>query len=223
MRRLVLLITFLLSVGVSVVRAQCGEAAIAVRVGHNAMFGPFAAFSGVVRYEVKDCFALRGGAQYSTIGRTAVELRPQYFHDFGFGRLSGELLLHYANLNRLNNFAIGVGASLDIRYVWLALGYYFRSMTLAESNIGEPFNIYYELGIRCLPKREKWNLNVVLSNSQLLELERHYQPSLSLEGWWYPMPKLGVQLGLNYKPAGMFNITSDYYQFFADLGVCYRW
>jgi hypothetical protein len=54
-------------------------------------------------------------------------------------------------------------------------------------------------------------------------LERHYQPSFAVEVWWYPNEKWGVQLGANYKPAGMFNISSDYYQMYGNIGVCYKW
>ena len=223
MRRLIITVVLMLVVGVSTTRAQSGGVTIAVKGGDNALFGAFASLSGEVRYEAAKHFALRGGAQYNTIGRAAAEVRPQYFHDFDFGRLGGELLFNYAYQIHMNSFAVGCGVSLDIRRIWVTIGYYCRTMTMAASKIGEPFNIYYELGVRCLPKRERWDLNVMISNSQIFELERHYQPSFALEGWWYPLAKLGVQMSVNYKPAGMFNMSSDYYQFYADLGVCYKW
>ena len=203
--------------------AQDDELMIRLRTGHNSTFGGFAALSLETLQTFDSNLQINGGVQYNSIGRTAIEARPGYYKDYDWGRITAEALLAYKNLASVNSLAAGAGVEASGRWVAVRFGYYYHLYGRGGETINEPFNIYYELGVRCLPKREKWDLNVVLSNSQLLELERHYQPSLSLEGWWYPMPKLGVQLGLNYKPAGMFNITSDYYQFFADLGVCYRW
>ena len=103
------------------------------------------------------------------------------------------------------------------------MGYYSRAMMQGGDTINEQFNIYYELGIRCLPKLEKGDLNVIFTNSRIFELERHYQPSFAVEGWWYPTDKWGLQVGVNYKPAGMFNISSDFYQVYGNVGVCYKW
>ena len=208
---------------VSSSQAQSGDVSLGAKGGYCAPFGSFAAVSVQAKYAAAKHFALRGGTQYNTIARTTAEVRPQYFHDFNFGRISAELLFNYTYQSRLNSYALGCGATLDILHIWATLGYYHRTMTMTSDKVCEPFNIYYELGIRCLPRREKWDLNVILTNSQLLELERHYQPSVAVEAWWYPLEKMGIQAGVNYKPAGMFNISSDYYQFYANVGVCYRW
>ena len=222
MKRLLILCA-LFFIGMGGALAQSGEVALGVKGGNSALFGSFAAISVEADCEVVEDFSLRGGAQYNTIGRTAAEIRPSYLHDFKFGRLSGEVLFNYTNQNRMNHYAIGCGVSLDIPGLWVTLGYYHRTTTLGADKLYEPFNIYYELGVRCLPKIEHWDLNIIITNSEIFELERHYQPSFALEGWWYPLEKLGVQLGVNYKPAGMFNISSDYYQIYGNVGVCYRW
>ena len=204
-------------------QAQSGDVTIGAKGGNSALFGAFGAVSAEAKYAAKDYFAIRGGAQYNTYGRVATEVRPQYFHDLSFGRVSAEVLFNYTYQSSLNSYAIGCGASLDVRYIWVTLGYYYRTMTMGGDKLNEPFNIYYELGIRCLPKLEKGDLNVILTNSRVFELERHYQPSFAIEGWWYPTEKWGVQLGVNYKPAGMFNISSDFYQVYGNVGVCYKW
>ena len=222
MRRIFLLLALFVA-GMGALRAQSGEVMLGVKGGHSALFGGFATVSAEAKYVTKENIVIRGGAQYNTINRVSVEVRPQYFHDFGFGRLSGEVLFNYVYQGSMSSYAIGCGASLDICPLWVTLGYYHRTIAQGADKLHEPFNIYYELGVRCLPKREQWDLNVILSNSRIFELERHYQPSFAVDGWWYPSSKLGVLVGLNYKPAGMFYISSDYYQFYANIGVCYRW
>ena len=222
MKRIILLFVFAVC-GLGRVQAQQTEIAFGLRGGNNALFGDFATLSFEADYSAKQLFAIRGGVQHNTFARSAAEVRPKLFCDLKFGKLAAELLLSYTYQSSINNYAVGGGVVLNNRHIWATLGYYYRIMTRATSTIHEPFNIYYELGIRCLPNRERWDMNIILSNSRLCELERHYQPSLTVEGWWFPLQCLGVQLGTTYKAAGAFNISSDYYQLYANLGVCYRW
>ena len=223
MKKIILLLLLALGLGAGKAQAQQGEILLGLRSGDNALLGSFSALSVEVDYSSEKHFSLRGGVLYNSIERGVVELRPRYFCNLNYGRLSAEFLLHYTHQNRVNNYAVGGGVALDVRRVWMTLGYYCRVMTLGADVVREPFNIYYELGVRCLPRRERWDLNVILSNSRFFELERHYQPSLVVEGWWFPLTRLGVQVGATYKPAGMFNLSSDYYQLYANVGVCYRW
>ena len=97
------------------------------------------------------------------------------------------------------------------------------SIRVDGEGICEPFNIYYELGICCIPKCKQWDLNLILTNSRHFEIERHYQPSFAIDTWWYPNDKFALQFGVNYKPAGIFNISSEFYQLYANIGVCYKW
>jgi hypothetical protein len=223
MRRFVILVIAIALAITGKVEAQSGEVALVVKGGHNSPLGAFTAVAVQTKYAAERDFALRTGVQYNTIARVTAEFRPQYFHDLSFGRVSAEILFNYTYQSHLSNYAIGCGATLDIPRLWATIGYYHRTMAMGKDALYEPFNLYYELGIRCLPKREKWDLNVIFTNSQLFELERHYQPTLAVESWWYPLENLGVQLGVNYKSAGMFHLSSDYYQIYGNVGVCYRW
>ena len=222
MKRLLLLLILFVTYA-HALRAQDVYATFGVKGGHNALFGPFAAISAEAGYEAMRGFAISGGVQCSTIGRVVAEFRPRYFHDFDFGRLSGEVLLGYTYHSRMSNYIVGCGASLDIKALWATLGYYHRTITLAKDYICEPLNIYYELGVRCVPRREKWDLNIAVTNSRIFEVERHYQPSLVVDAWWYLLDRLSLLLGFNYMPAGMFNLSSDYGRAYANVGVCCRW
>lgn len=217
------LFLLLVIVGSSTLYAQGGEVMLGIKRGNNAILGSFTAASVEAKYEHKDHFAIVGGAQSNTVGRVSAAVRPQYFHDFYFGRLYGEVMFEYSHQSRTDNYVIGCGTTLDARNLWVTIGYYHRTLTFDKDRICEPFNIYYELGVRCLPKLEQWDLNILFTNSKMFELERHYQPSFVIEGLWYPIEKLGIQAGVTYKPAGMFHISSDYYQFYANVGLCFKW
>lgn len=202
--------------------AQQREISLGTKIGHNVVFGKYSALSVAGSY-THNHWGVRGGGEYNNIGRIATELRPTYYRDCRIGRLSGELLLHYSTQSRVANYALGGGASLDTKNLWVTFGYYHRTIEMGGESLRESFNFYYEAGIRCLPTRERWELNVIFSNSRMFELERHYQPTYTIEGGWSPSERLGIDLSINYKPAGMFNMSSNYYQFYTKVGVCYRW
>lgn len=223
MRRLSLLSLLALLLCVDGVQAQQSEVLLGLKGGNNTLFGTYSALSIEARRVVGNHFLVRGGGQYNSYSRVAAEVRPAYYHDFDFGRLSAELLLGYVAQSKIDNYTVGGGATLDARPLWVTLGYFHRTMVRGGDTLIEPFNIYYELGLRALPRSEKWDLNIVFTNSRMFELERHYQPTYAIDGWWYPTQRVGVLLGINYKPAGMFNMSSDYFQLNAKLGVCYRW
>lgn len=224
MRQLYITAAFLLLLISSItLKAQEGKALLGIRVGNSAPFGGFVAASLEAEHSLERYFSITGGALYSTIGKTAVELRPSYFHDFECGRLSAEILLHSSNLSSFTNIAIGSGIGFKSKWVDAKLGYYYRMYGNNSGWLNEPFNIYYELGINCLPMFENWDLRLSMTNNEILELERHYQPSFIIQGWYYPGDRIGVTLGLNYKPAGMFNASTDYYQLQSKVGICYRW
>lgn len=203
--------------------AQEGSVHLGVKAGYSAPFGGFAAESIEADHSFKKIFSLAGGVQYNSIGKRSVELRPSYFHDFNCGRLSAEILMHYNNISSVNNYALGGGLSFKGISLFARLGYYYRVLASNKSYIKEPFNLYYELGISCLPMIQKWDLNLMITNCEIFELERHFQLSYIIQGWYYPIEKIGITLGVSYKPAGMFNMTTDRYRISSKLGVSYRW
>lgn len=204
-------------------KAQEGSVLLGVRAGYSAPFGGFSALSVEADHSFKQNISLTGGVQYNSIGKTAIEMRPSYFHEFDRGRLSAEVLMHCTNMSSITNTAIGAGVGFKGRFLYARLGYYYRILGSKNSTIKEPFNIYYELGVTCLPKVPKWDLDLLITNCEIFELERHFQLSYIIQGWYYPTDNIGVTLGASYKPAGMFNMSTDHYRFLSKLGVSYRW
>ena len=218
-----LIITLLLAFGAISLNAQENELMLGVRAGHNVSFGGFAAISLETSQTFGGCFNIRGGAQYSTIGKTTVEARPSYFHSFSWGSLSVEALINYARLISINNLAAGAGVGIAGKWVGGNAGYYYRIYGGTGGRIVEPFNIYYELYANILPMIENWDLQFVITNNEIFELERHFQPSFIAQCRYYSGEHVGFSLGIGCKPAGMFNMSADYYQSYIKLGVCYRW
>ena len=207
----------------SLLCAQNSAIEVGTRVGNNATFGNFGALSLVTQHDFADNLALKGGILATTYERFSAEVRPSYHHSTPFGTLHFEALLHYTNQSNMGNFALGGGVGIRTNRLWVTFGYYHRTLQSGGERLAEPFNIYYELGVNCLPSLTDWDLTVALSNSRFMDLERHYLPSLAVDGWWYPSQKMGITLGIHYTPTGVFFISSDYYQLFTNIGVCYKW
>lgn len=205
------------------VNAQDDELMIRLRTGHNSTFGGFAALSLETLQTFDSNLQISGGVQYNSIGRTAIEARPAYYKDYDWGRISAQALLTYKNLQSVNSLAGGAGVETSGRWVAVGLGYYYHLYGQRGENIKEPFNIYYELRVNLLPMLESWDLQLAITNNERFELERHYQPSYLAQCSYYMNDYLGLTMGVGYKPAGVFNLTADYYQSFINLGICYRW
>lgn len=202
---------------------QDDELMLRLRTGHNATFGGFAAFSVETVQSLDNNFQLSGGIQYNTIGRTALEARPAFCIDRSWGKISAETLLAYRHLSSTNSFAAGAGAAVSGRWLAVKLGYYYHLYGQEGECIEEPFNIYYELRVNLLPMMESWGLQLAITNNEIFELERHYQPTFIAQCSYDLKNYLGLSMGIGLKPAGMFNLSTDYYQSFLNLGVCYRW
>lgn len=218
-----LIITLLLVLSVVGLKAQNSEVMLGVRAGDYAALGGFAAVSLEISQALGKGFGVNGGVQYNTIGKSSVDARPSYSYDLAWGRLSAELLLNYANFLSAHNFAAGTGVGLSSRWVDGKLGYYYRLYGSMGSRIAEPFNIYYEICANLLPMIENWDLQIVATNTEIFELERHYQPSFLAQCRYDHGEHLGILFGVGCKPAGMFNLSAEYYQSFVKVGVCYRW
>lgn len=203
--------------------AWAQEVTLGVRGGANTTFGGVGAVSLEGSYDFANRVALRGGVLWSTIGRTAVELRPTYSHELDWGTVSAKAIAHYTQQASIYNLAIGAGVGWSNTALFCSLGYYYRTIGGGGGRIDEPFNLFYEIGVRFLREVEGWDLQVALTNSDMFELERHYYPSLVALCNWSVGESTEVIFGLNYKPSGTFHMSTDLYQIQFRTGVCYRW
>lgn len=218
-----IIMVLLLASSTIVLKAQDDIILLGLRAGHNASLGSFAAVSVETRQRFDCDFQIQGGLQYSTIGRTALEARPAYVKDFSWGQMAAEALVAYTNMGTVNSIAAGAGLDLQGRWIGGKAGYFYRAYGIKGSMMKEAFNIYYELNVNFLPMIDEWDLQFSITNTEIFELERHFQPSFLLQSAYYLSKNIGISLGIGCKPAGMFNMSADYYQSFLKTGICYRW
>lgn len=205
------------------INAQNNEVHLSLRGGDNAVFGAFGSASLDFKHNFGDAFALRGGAQYNTIGQVTTEIRPTFVYELKDLDLKAVAILNYTHQQSISAAAAGLGVGVSGRVVSATVGYFYRQFVAENDKVTEPINYFYELAFSCLPSIEDWDLLVKFTNSEIFEVERQYYPTYMIQGWWYPQDILGFNFGLNYKPAGMFNMSVDFYQLYANFGLCYKW
>ena len=218
-----LLTIILIASAASVVKAQDNMISLGLRGGYNVAFGGFGALSLETNLTFKQHFMINGGVQYNSIGKTTAEVHPAYYHDFSWGRISSEILLSYKNLSSVHSVGCGFGVGISSKWIGGKSGYFYRLYGGGDYFIKEPFNIYYELYGNLLPMIDNWDLKLVITNCEIFELERHYQPSFIALCDYYMRNGVGISMSIGCKPAGIFNMSPDYYESYLKLGVSYRW
>lgn len=220
-----LIIAFSVMMYITEVKAQEGGVRAEGIAGYNATFGFFAGSEVSADYMAPSWFLARGAFRYTSFPQYTLDLRPGIHYGLKFGEIYAEALFVGTFQGRSYNLCAGIDAGYRSKWFWASLGYYYRHLLPSDGSKGlsEPANIMYEAGVTVLPDIKRWDLEIVISNSRLCELERFYQPSLIIEGTYYPLPYLGICASAAVKRAGMFNISSNNYQEYLSLGVEYRW
>ena len=206
-----------------ILRAQDRDVSLKVSTGYSAPFGAFATTSLETDQPLGKNFKIDGGLRYSSIRMTSIETRPAFHKEYSWGQISAEALLAYSNHTSVNNLSFGAGAGISGKWIGFKLGYYYRLFGIKGRFINEPFNIYYELRANLLPMIDAWDLQLLITNSEMFELERHYQPTFIAQCSYFFPHHIGLTMGIGCKPAGMFNMSADFYESYLKLGVCYRW
>lgn len=207
-----------------VIAQERGDVRLDGHMGFNQTSGMYGGASVSSSFDSFGFLEFDSALRYSSFNRVALDIRPSWFRDFPFGRLTAGALMHYTRQNHTDDLCFGAGAGLELRWFRIDLGYYYRVMMAGDGgSITEPLNLYYELAFSCLPDVEKWDLNAIISNCRPAQLERLHQPCLALEGIYYPSPCIGLVLSADYRRTGILHVSSSFYQFYGSLGVKYRW
>ena len=224
MKRITILAVILL-IHISRCAASRSEAGFEAGIGNNVFFGRYYSAALVVRHSLPKYFSIDAGVQGVSLPKWTADVRPAVFHDFSFGRGILQAIFSYARQSGTGNMCAGASASLRMLRWWITMGYYHRTIIAIGygQKITEPLNMLYEIGVSFLPRIPEWDLLLSISNGRMFEIERIYQPTLAAEAVWHPNPKISLKLGAGYKPAGMFNLSHNYYQSFMNLGISYKW
>jgi hypothetical protein len=228
MKKLILALALLLTIGTGQAMAQEpweeNYTSAEIHGGYSSLWGGLYTIVFDVDYAFDRYFAIRFGEEFDFDDFSNTDIRPAFFHDFDFGRFTVEALAHLSVNRDVLGIGLGAGLGLDTKYAWANVGYFHRTFYYEDdTTIKDPFNIYYEVGVHCLPTIESWDLDFSVTNSRLCALDYHYQPTFILTGRCWLMDDLGIELGVEYKPAGIFKQSSNFYKVMGVVGISYKW
>lgn len=206
------------------VRGQ-GGVALEGSWGYNTHFGQWGAAAVSARHAMPRHFQIRGGVRIISYPAFAADLRPAYFHELNCGRITAGPVVSWLHQSGTDNICAGIGAGMQMRHWSFSLGWYHRTIRAAGYRRGltEPSNLLYEIAANVMPPEHRWNILAAITNSALTAVERAYQPTVALTGVWHPSTHTGIWLRAEYKPAGVFNMSHNYYQSSLNLGFEYAW
>lgn len=125
------------------------------------------------------------------------------------------------------NLALGLGYRQD--YVNIMIGTNIRMMDELHRHegmhlnemIAETFYPAYFLEVFGRPIDCNWNISVRMTNLGEFQIERMWNPIFSLAGRYDPAEHWRVNLKVDCKPAGMFNMTAGFFAVNVIAGVSY--
>lgn len=205
--------------------ARSGTARLDAVAGDNTVFGTFGGTQVSASHSCDRYFQVRGALRYYSFPSWTSDIRPGYFHDFRFGRISAEADLVVNSHSSTMNVCAGFSAAMHLRWFRMRLGYYYRRLSPVglPGSLTEPCNLMYEFAADCLGRVDRWDLLVSVSNCGLGEMERVYYPTFSVDVGYRPHERIGLCLTLASRRAGMFNIAATHHQSSLSLGVKYIW
>ena len=91
----------------------------------------------------------------------------------------------------------------------------------SKNIVFEPFNLQYDIGVSVFPQLKKWNLRFGISNYDDFLFERAEVFIFSIKGDYRFSEKWGIFCKANFRPAGNFHMSANYYSFYFQTG--FRW
>lgn len=147
------------------------------------------------------------------------------------GELFLDAAIHLRAFNSLESGTFSLAASLGYRmdYVSVQIGvqrtllHSFRNEPDGSgSDILEPLNPVFRLAAAVRPATSPWNISLGFGNFTLYQYERIYYPIIFLGGHFDFTGHLTLRAEVDFKPSGIFNMTSHFNELAVRAGLTYN-
>lgn len=198
---------------------------------YNATYGHQAAFNVMAVVPVGFHFDFQPAVQASTANYYTAALQTKAKFNLPAGRLYLKNRLVFKDVARSNmyDFCMGLSAGYEWDYIDVEVGMFSRFMDSfgrdyhsLDATLCEPFNLIYSIKGLVRPGSSRWNLTLGMSNVDIFEMERGWQPIFSMGGKFAVNNRLLLNLDAFCKPAGMFHLNAEFYAAIVRFGVTYR-
>lgn len=175
-------------------------------------------------------FELMPALQFSTANIYSAAVQARTFFDLPEGRLFLENHFLFKDIARNGMYDACLSFSLGYSWDYLEVeaGMFGRVMNATGSKwmvvddlLCEPFNLVYSLKGILRPATSVWNATLTVTNTDIFQMERMWQPIIILGGWYDLSDRMRIDCGLLLKPTGMFHLNAEFYSIAARAGITY--
>lgn len=155
--------------------------------------------------------------------------RPKFPVAVGELFLEGAVHLRAFKTSDIANFSMAASFGYRMDYVSVQLG--VQSMTFFDllkefgdgrTTLSEPINLVFKLAFNVRPSTSPWNISFGGGNFTLYQYERFYYPIFFLGGHYDCSDHITVRAEVDFKPSGMFNMTTHFSEITARAGLTYN-
>lgn len=97
-----------------------------------------------------------------------------------------------------------------------------RDIHSLDAAMCEPFNLIYSIKGFLRKPDSRWNAWASISNVDIFQLERMWQPIVSAGGWYDLGSRMSIRLEAVCKPTGMFHLNAEFYSISVRAGVSFK-
>lgn len=198
---------------------------------YNTTYGSSAGIDLIADIPVGSRFDCEPALQLTTAGihTAAVQTRSLFPLDKGALYLKNRIAFKDVARSGMYDACLGLSMGWTCQHLDVEAGMFGRVMDSfgreyhsLDAAMCEPFNLIYSIKGILRKSDSRWNAWASVSNVDLFQLERMWQPIISAGAWYDLTDRLSLRLDAVCKPTGMFHLNAEFYSISARAGVTFK-
>ena len=201
--------------------------------GYNSTWENYGGLSAYAKFKLPSNFVLSAGVSGLTSNVYNIAAQGEVLFPVKQAYLiyvTNQYLYRAFVSDNFQEFNAGLSVGFNMNYFGISLGNSFRFMSQFDTYtteqiryIVEPFNLIYSIEGEFRKRDSDWNIGLRISNLRQFMMERMYQPTFNVYGFYKVLPNLKLYGEFGVEPAGIFNMAANSYDYYLQLGVQWLW
>lgn len=203
-----------------------------VGYGYNYSYGSTVNLAAMIDWYAAGNFSITGGLQANTgsIYSALVKGKVEFCLSKGILFIENRYLYNTFYNDNTQEFVSGLSLGYNNRHWKFQLGYsnrFFTQITRVNGDIRsyivEPVNILYNIEGHLFDSNHPWNIGARLSNIDYFTIERFSSPMVMLLSHCKLTSSTSLFLDTGLRPAGNYNLSSNFWGCFIRIGTHIIW
>lgn len=198
---------------------------------YNTTYGHGAGLDLIADIPIGTAFDCEPALQISSVGVHTAALQAKSLFPIGKSSIYLKNRIAFKDVARSDMYDACMGLSLGwlCQHADIEMGMFGRVMDnfgrdyhTLDSALCEPFNLLYSIKGILRGSDSCWNAWASISNVDIFQLERMWQPIMSIGGWYDTSSRMSFRLEAICKPTGMFHLNAEFYSFSVRAGLTFK-